>query len=153
MVHKFSTLLAATVLGLSLTAGVASAGAVDDAIKARKACMKANGAAMGTLVPMFQGAKPFDAAAIAAVAAVHNTACAGWATCWGPETAKGEAESTKAKDTIWSDAVGFAATGDAYVAAMVGIKGAADLAALKTAFPVFGGTCKSCHETYRLADE
>ena len=90
MIDKFSTILAAMVLGLSLTAGVASAGAVDDAIKARKACMKANGAAMGILVPMFQGAKPFDAAAIAAVVAVQDTACAGWATWWGPETAKGE---------------------------------------------------------------
>ena len=78
MVHKFSTLLAATVLGLSLTAGVASAGAVDDAIKARKACMKANGAAMGAFVPMMQGAKPFDAAAVAAAVASIDAACAGW---------------------------------------------------------------------------
>ncbi len=153
MIHKFSTILAATVLGLSLTAGVASAGAVDDAIKARKACMKANGAAMGTFVPMMQGAKPFDAAAVAAAATTVETACAGWATWWAPETAKGEAEVTKAKAEVWSDAAGFAAAGTAYYTALTALKGAADDAAFKTAFAAFGGSCKSCHETYRAAEE
>ena len=153
MVHKFSTLLAATVLGLSLTAGVASAGAVDDAIKARKACMKANGAAMGAFVPMMQGAKPFDAAAVAAAVASIEAACAGWDGWWAPETAKGEAEKTKAKAEIWSDAAGFKAASAAYSAGLAGVKGAADEAAFKTAFGAFGGSCKSCHETYRLADE
>ena len=153
MIHKFSTLLAATVLGLSLTAGVASAGAVDDAIKARKACMKANGGAMGTFVPMMQGAKPFDAAAVGTAVAAIEAACAGWDGWWAPETAKGEAETTKSKAEIWSDAAGFKAASMAYSVALAGVKGATDDATFKTAFAGFGGSCKSCHEAYRAADE
>jgi cytochrome c556 len=153
MINKFSTILAATVLGLSLTVGVASAGAVDDAIKARKACMKANGGAMGTFVPMMQGAKPFDAAAVAAAVTTIETACAGWANWWAPETAKGEAEATKAKAEIWSDAAGFTAASAAYSAALAAVKGATDDASFKTAFGGFGGSCKGCHEAYRAADE
>ncbi len=153
MINKFSTILAATVLGLSLTAGVASAGAVDDAIKARKACMKANGGAMGVMVPMMQGAKPYDAAAVGTAVAAIEAACAGWDGWWAPETAKGEAEVTKAKAEIWSDAAGFKAASAAYSAALTGVKGAADEAAFKTAFGAFGGTCKSCHEAYRMPSE
>ena len=149
---KFSTLFAATTLALSLTSGLAMAGAADDAIKARKACMKANGASMGTFVPMMKGEKPFDAAAVAAAVKGVETACADWAKWWGPETAKGEMEKTTAKAEIWTDAAGFTAANAAHATALTAVKAATDDATFKTAFAGFGGSCKGCHEKFRAAE-
>ena len=149
---KFTTLLAAATVALSLTAGLAMAGATDDIIKARKGCMKANGASMGTFVPMMKGEKPFDAAAVATAVTAVEAACADWAKWWGPETKAGEMEKTAAKAEIWTDAAGFEKAGMAYYTALQAIKAAKDDAGFKTAFAGFGGSCKGCHETYRAAE-
>ena len=71
----------AIALGLGVTLAYASA---DDTIKARQACMKAHGASMGVIVPMFKGEKPYDNAPIQAAFAKEEAACADWSSSGAP---------------------------------------------------------------------
>jgi cytochrome c556 len=114
--------------------------------------MKAHGASMKVLVPMFKGEAAFDAAAMQATFGKEETACADWAKWWGPDTQKGETVKTEAKPEIWTDAAGFEEAGKTWYAAYTAIKGATDEAAFKAAFPALGASCKGCHEKYRAAD-
>jgi len=77
---------------------------------------------------------------------------------WFPaNSAPGAGVKTRAKAEVWSDPAGFAAAADAFklqagkLAVVAG--GPADLAALKGQFAATGGTCKGCHDKYRLPDE
>jgi cytochrome c556 len=143
------TKLAASALGLGILATAVLAGPADDAIKARQACMKANGAIMGVAVPIIKGEKPYDKAAIDGAITAMETACGGWATFWGADTQQGESAETWAKPEIWSDAAGFEAAGNASYGAMQALKASADEAAFKTAFPAVGNGCQGCHEKFR----
>lgn len=146
------TLLAAAALAVLATAP-ALAGPADDAIKGRQDCMKANGAAMGAMVPMIKGEKPYDAAVVTDALGKAEAACAGWAGWWGENTQKGETLETYAKAEVWTDKAGFEAAGGAYVKAFGDLKATADEASFKTAFGAFGGTCKGCHEKFRRPKE
>jgi cytochrome c556 len=127
--------------------------AADDTIKARQACMKANGAMMGVMVPMMKGEKPFDAAAVKAAIDAEGAACSGWATFWGADTQQGETLPTRAKPEIWTDPAGFEAAGKAYGAAIGPVAAAADEAAFKAAFPALGAACQGCHEKFQKPKE
>jgi cytochrome c556 len=130
-------------------AATAMAGPIDDLIKKRQDCMKAQGASMGVFVPVMKGEKPFDAAAHKAAFDAMGAACADWAKFFAPETAKGETLETWAKPEIWSDPKAFeAASGKAY-AASEALKAVTDEAGFKAAFPAFGEGCKGCHEIAR----
>jgi cytochrome c556 len=142
----------ATVLFLSL-ATVAWAGPVDDAIKGRQACMKANGAAMGTFVPILKGEKPFDAAAVKAASDKIDAACVGLVDMWGADTQKGETAETWAKPEIWTDNATFKTAEAAYDKSVLAIKASTDDASFKTAFGEFGGSCKTCHTNFRKPKE
>ena len=146
------TLLAAAAFAV-LAAAPAFAGAADDAITARQACMKANGGAMGAMVPMIKGEKPFDAKVVADALGKAEAACAGWAGWWGPDTQKGDKVETWAKAEIWTDAAGFEAAGAAYGKGFAAVKAATDDASFKAAFNEFGGSCKGCHEKFRRPKE
>ncbi|MCA0432302.1 MAG: cytochrome c [Proteobacteria bacterium] len=135
---------------LALGAGTALAGPADDAITARQACMKANGAAMGSLVPIAKGEKAFDAAAVAEAVGKIETACSGFAGWWGEDTQKGETLQTWAKPEIWSDAAGFQAAGSAYGAGLAAVKTATDEATFKDGFAKFGASCGGCHQKFRM---
>jgi cytochrome c556 len=121
------------------------AGPIED----RQACMKASGKAMGVMVPMIKGEAAYDNAAIQAVLAENEAACAGWAGWWGEDTKAGGAVETWARDEIWSDMAGFEAAGAAYVKAFGAVKASADEAAFKAAFPALGASCQGCHEKFR----
>jgi cytochrome c556 len=129
------------------------AGPADDAIKGRQACMKANGAAMGTFVPIMKGEKPFDAAAVKAATDAIDAACANLASQWGADTQKGETVETWAKPEIWTDNATFKAAEAAYDKSVLAIKATTDDASFKTAFAEFGGSCKGCHEKFRKPKE
>ncbi|MCB1380037.1 MAG: cytochrome c [Alphaproteobacteria bacterium] len=120
-----------------------------NAIQSRQACMKANGASMGVMVPMIKGEKAYDGAAVQEALAKAEAACAGWAGWWGEDTKSGGATETWAKDEIWTDMAGFEAAGGKYVAAFGALKASTDEASFKAAFGDFGGTCKGCHEQFR----
>jgi cytochrome c556 len=131
----------ATVLLLGLATS-AWAGTADDAIKGRQACMKANGGAMGTFVPIMKGEKPFDAAAVKAATDAIDA-----------DTQKGESAETWAKPEIWTDNATFKTAEAAYDKAVVALKASTDDATFKAAFGEFGGSCKGCHEKFRKPKE
>jgi cytochrome c556 len=147
---KYSLTATVLLLGLATTAW---AGAADDAIKGRQACMKANGGAMATFVPILKGEKPFDATAVKAATDSIDAACKGLADMWGADTQKGETAETWAKPEIWTDNATFKEAEAAYDKALVAIKASTDDASFKTAFGGFGGSCKGCHEKFRKPKE
>jgi cytochrome c556 len=136
--------------GMALMATAAQAGA-DDIIKARQACMKANGAAMGVMVPMMKGEQPYDNAAVQATVDAQNAACADWDKWWVESEQAGATVETFAKPEIWTNAKGFADASAAWIAAFAAVKASTDEASFKAAFPAVGGSCKGCHENFRRA--
>jgi cytochrome c556 len=146
------TSLVATVVFFGL-ASAAWAGAADDAIKGRQACMKANGGALGALVPIMKGEKPFDAAALKTATDAIDAACKGLADMWGADTQKGETAETWAKPEIWTDNASFKEAEKAYDMAIVAIKASTDDASFKAAFGNLGASCKGCHEKFRKPKE
>jgi cytochrome c556 len=132
-------------------AGLAHAGG-DDAIKARQACMKANGASMKTFVPMLKGEKPYDAAAVQTEIRAMETACAGWKDFWPADSKTSTTLKTRAADAIWTDAKGFEDANISYMVAFSGLKASKDEASFKAAFPVLGKGCGGCHEKFRTPE-
>ena len=137
---------ASVLLGLGTTLALASA---DDAIKGRQTCMKAHGASMGVMVPIFKGEKSFDGAAIQDILAKEEAACADWSKFWGADTQKGETLETWAKPEIWTNPKGFEDAGGMWYTAYTAVKGATEEAAFKAAFPALGKGCQNCHEQFR----
>ena len=155
MFSKLQFGLMAGVVALSVGTGVALAAmSADDAIKARKACMKmGHGGVMGVAVPIMKGEKPFDAAALKAAYDAEDAACKDYMSLWGVDTQKGVKEITHAKAEIWSDPKGFEAAGGAWYKAAHAVRGAKDEASFKAAFPALGKSCQGCHEKFRTALE
>jgi cytochrome c556 len=153
MASKRISILAAGLLVLGLGGAVAWAGAADDAIKGRQACMKSHGKGMGEMFKMMKGEQPYDAAAVQAVLADWDSACAGWDKWWGADTQKGETVETYAKPEIWTDAEGFKKAGEVYYAKYTALKATTDEASFKAALPALGDSCKGCHEKFRRPKE
>jgi cytochrome c556 len=148
MISKISLGLMAGAVSLVIGSGFAFAGG-DDTIKARQACMKANGASMGVMVPMIKGEKPYDGAAIQTALATTEAACAKWNEFWTEDSMTSTTIKTGALEAIWKDPKGFEAAGAANYKAFTDLKATKDEASFKTAFGAFGGTCKGCHEKFR----
>ncbi len=146
MMRNIALQLAAACLGLN----AAFAGG-DNSIIARKACMKAQGAAVnGQFFPMLRGEKPYDSSGIASAFENMERACKGWAEFWPEDSKTGEVMETGAKPDIWSDSAGFAkVTADAE-AALTALRAAKDEAGFKAALPAVGAACQGCHEKYRV---
>jgi cytochrome c556 len=143
---------AATVAGL-LTALPAAAQfqKPEDAVKYRKAGMTLMAAHFGRIGAMASGRAPYDAAAAAVnadvVAYVARLPFAGFVD--------GTAGTDKgaAKANVWSERAKFDASAkemqDAVAALAVAAK-TNNLDQLKAAFGKAGGTCKSCHDDFRV---
>lgn len=118
-------------------------------IQTRQKAMEAVGDAMKSLSGIAKKEAPFDAAVVRknAESIVANLETARKAFPAGSE--KGDVQ-TWAKASIWSDGAGFAAamkTSHEAATAMAAVK---EEAALGPALKALGGSCKGCHETYRL---
>ncbi len=150
MFSKIQFGLVAGVLALSIGAGMAYAAlSGEDAITARKACMKANGAAMGVMVPMVKGEKPYNTAAVKDAMTKMGAACEKWSEFWPADSKTSTAQKTHALDAIWTDPKGFeAAGGEAYKAEQA-LMATTDEAGFKAAFPAVGKGCGGCHEKFR----
>jgi cytochrome c556 len=148
--------LMAGVLALSVGAGVALAAmSADEAIKARRACMKeGHGLVMfKTAVPMMKGEMPFDAAALKTAFEMEDKVCADWEKWWSADLLKGDKEQTHAKSEIATDAKGFNDAANAWYQADQNMRKATDLASLKAAIPAVGAGCKGCHDKFRTSME
>ncbi|MCR9239619.1 MAG: cytochrome c [Alphaproteobacteria bacterium] len=127
--------------------------ALADSVSDRNAAMKDVGKAMKSLADTAKGAVEFvgedvekNAQTIVSLFEVAR-----------PLFDNGEEVSgSRAKATIWSDAAGFSKEFDDGIAAAKAVADAGaeyDEDAFKAAFGELGGSCKSCHESYRLPKE
>ncbi len=142
----------ALVIGLGVTLAFAGA---DDQIKARQAEMKANGKAMGVLVPMIKGEAPYDAAAVKAsldeITALEKVADD--VKAWDVSSKEGATVETYAKPEIWAEGSKYGEKYKAWVDARAALAATTDEASFKAAFPALGNSCKGCHEEFRRAKE
>jgi len=142
-------------LGAFAVAGTAAV-AADDPVATRITLMDASGAATALAGGMLKQQVPYSpAAGMASIATWEAVAVT--IGSYFPDGSEGAGRS-KAAPKVWEDRAGFEAGlakfREATTAAMKGAgeDGPPDLAAFqKLAQPVMG-TCKSCHETYRLED-
>ena len=144
--------MAGALVALTFGAGLAMAGG-DDAITARKACMKANNAGVGAMVAMIKGEKPYDAAVVKTALDTMGKACSAWDTFWPEDSMTSTTLKTHASDAIWKDKAGFAAAGAAAYKAETALAATTDEASFKAAFPAVGAACGGCHKAFRTALE
>ena len=139
-----SLLVAGLVLGASLAVLAA------DAFHERQMAMEAVGDAMKPLGAIAKKQVPFDAAAVKASATTIAENLEKAAKLFPAGSGGGE---SKARPEIWTDAAGFEkAMKDAHAAA-VALQSVKDEAAFGPALGALGGTCKSCHDRYRMAKQ
>ncbi len=121
-------------------------------VEKREAAMGVVGKSTGTIGDMLKGATDFNAEASLAALVAMRDAVAGFETYY-PDGTQGETTNKfLASDKVWTDAAGFKAE----VAKFQGAIDAAiaanpqDKAALGAAFGAVGGSCRSCHQGYRV---
>jgi cytochrome c556 len=131
---------------------LATSAAAADPIADRQALMKSNGKAMGVLVPITKGEKPFDAAAVLdALKALNDDAQKlDVATLFPPGSDTGG--DTTASPKIWEDTAGFQAQVDKFKADAAAALASPpqDAAALGATVGMIGKNCGACHETFRI---
>lgn len=144
-----------TVLALSVVAASAVAAfAADDPVAVRKAIMQSVGGAAGASGAMMKGELDYSPVVAKAAITTVNAAAHSFADFF-PEGSDMDANTT-ASPKIWEDMAGFEAelgklqTAAAAAMQASGKDGPADLDAFKAAMGPVLGTCKSCHETYRV---
>lgn len=146
MIRKVSIALGA----LALAGGIVAASASDDPIASRKAMMKNTGASIGVMGKMAKGEMPFDAVQANLAMRAINNAAIGVVHLFpaGSETGG----DTEAAPKIWEDMAGFVEKAKAMedVTADAIAFPAASLDDLKEQLGKLGGTCKGCHEGYRI---
>ncbi len=142
-------ILAATLAAFAIPAISAAA---DDPIKARQLLMDSNAAATAVSAGLMKGEIPYNPA-VAKAAIQAFAATAGSVGYFFPDGSTGD---SAAAPKIWEDAAGwqaelgeFAAAANA-AASGAGKEGPADLAAFTALVQPVLGTCKECHESYRL---
>jgi cytochrome c556 len=118
-----------------------------DAIKDRRALMKANGDATKPLVPMLKGAAPFDLATVQKALKTYSDAAEKMPTLFPPDSKTGD---TNALPAIWDNMADvdarFEKLGKDAAAALANVK---DEASFKAIMPDFFKNCGGCHEKYR----
>ena len=125
------------------------------AVLARQAHYKDLNKAMGALNAELRKDAPDKAAVTADASAINALAQA--LPGWFPKGSGPEAGvKTAAKAEIWTDAAGFAVAAGKLADETAKLQQAAtagDLDAIKTQARATAGACKTCHDTYRAADQ
>ena len=127
---------------------------VKQQIEARQGQLKKIGKAFKTISDQLKAGSP-DLAQIQAATAVVPKEAEGMAD-WFPEgTGPESGVETEALPIIWEEPADFSEKVSAMQNAAAQLDTVAqggDIAAIATAFKTTGGTCKSCHDKYRLDD-
>ena len=139
--------------GLSLVAGLAvlaSGVSAQDAIANRKAIMKSVGAATKTSNEMIKGDKSFDAKTAADAMTKIATGTADIVKLFPKGTETGGETTASAK--VFENTKDFEDKMQAFskAAANAASEAAKGPDAFKAAFGAVGGSCKGCHEIYRV---
>jgi len=137
--------IVAMALTASMEIALAASGA--EAIKERRALMKANGEASKPIVPMLKGTAPFDLATVQKALKTYGDAAAKMPALFPPDSKTGD---TNALPAIWDNMddvkARFAKLGKDVDAALATVK---DDASFKAVMPDFFKNCGGCHEKYR----
>jgi cytochrome c556 len=123
-------------------------------IELRQGQLKKLGKAFKTISDGLKASEP-DVAAIQAAAASVPVETAGMADWFPAGTGPEAGVETEALPAIWDEADLFAekvADFQTAAAALAAAGETGDMAAIGAAFATTGGTCKSCHETFRADD-
>jgi cytochrome c556 len=142
-------------IGASFAAAALAQGtAPADVIKARQAGMKAVGAGFKGLMEQTRGTP--DAVTVkrhAASIAAQSPKVPAW---FGPGTASAPGLKTGARAEIWTQMPAFrkaAAEFDAQAKRTLALANAGDMAALGPQVRALGGTCKTCHDSFRAKED
>lgn len=148
------SILAAAIAGFAAAGALAATPQMNatDSIKARQTHYKEIGASFKVINEELK--KPAVDKAKVSAASAKLVAFAPQITGWFPKGSGSEAGlKTAAKAEIWSDPKGFKEQADAFVAQSKRFNGIVlngDVAQMKQALPTLGGTCKSCHDRFRI---
>ena len=118
----------------------------------RMQSMEALSTSMKALSPIVRGQAAFDADAISPFLPALSHLTAEQMVAYFPTGTDGG--TSEAAETIWSDAAGFAAEAQAFeasVATLFAAVEAGDADGFNTAFRSVAGSCKSCHQSYRIS--
>ena len=114
--------------------------------------MKGNNDAIGVLVAMAKGDKPYDQAAIDAALARLDE-CARKLPTLYPESLRSAKADTRFSPSpkVWDDKAAFAAQISSFSAAVTNAKSKTrDIEGLKSTVNAIGKECGDCHQTFRL---
>lgn len=150
------TLAAVGALALSAAASAQSPRMnATDSIKARQTHYKEIGASFKAINDELK--KPAVDKAKVQAASAKIAAFAPQINGWFPRGSGSEAGlKTAAKAEIWSDPKGFAEQSEKFVAETKRFNAVAmngDVAQMKQALPTLGGSCKSCHDRFRIKSD
>lgn len=132
--------------------GVHLASAQQDGSAPGRSQMTGNNEAIGVLVTMAKGDKPYDQAAVDAALARLDE-CAKKLPTLYPESLRGTQADTRFSPSpkVWDDKAGFAAQISSFGAAVVDAKSKTrDIEGLKGAVNAIGKECGDCHQNYRI---
>jgi len=121
----------------------------DDAVKYRQAVMTLQARHLGLIAPYVRGERPYNAADVAANAAIlDNVIRLGW-TAFVPGS---DLSNSKAKPEAWTQPDKFKDLTDRMVDSVEKLSAAAksgDQASVRTAFGQVGQSCRACHDAFR----
>lgn len=141
-------------MGAAMAMGALAHEGVHGPLKARHDGMEAIGAAFKGLMDQTRGTP--DAATVkrhAATIAALSPKVPAW---FGPGTAAPPGMKTGAKPEIWTRPAEFrkaAAAFDAQARKTLAVANSGNMAALGSEVRALGGTCKGCHDDFRLKDD
>lgn len=151
----FAVLLAVAVgvAGFAGVTGVAVAAETEtDPIKARHLAMEEIGGSMQGLAAIAKGEQPFDAAVVAEKAGTIADRLEKAAKLFPEGSDKGDFPS-RAKPEVWTMREGFDKGMKEAHAAALALSKVSDKQAFMPALGALGGSCRGCHETYRLPED
>lgn len=122
-----------------------------DQIKYRQSAMQVLQRNAGILNAMAKGDVPYNKETATASAELINLLAKQVGTGFAPGSESGA--PTRADMKVWSDASGFKAVNDKFIAASAKLAAAnGDLNGIKAALGDLGQSCKGCHDDYRLRE-
>lgn len=142
------TFVAAGILLLGVSAVVAQANVAAQT----QTTMKNNAKALGGMIAMVKGEKPYDQATVDASFAVLDETAKKLPTMF-PDSIKGvKVEGDySSSPKVWEDKAGFTAKIQSFAKVVAEAKSKIkDLDSLKANAPAIGKECGGCHETFRL---
>lgn len=143
------SLLASAALAIGAVSTAASGPTGSEAIKARQKAMEEVNGAFKPLVAIARKEAPFDAEAVRRNAGTIADQLKAAAGLFPAGSEKGDLQ-TWAKPEVFTDAAGFEAALKASLAAAGALQAVEKEEAFGPALKELGGSCKGCHEKYRL---